>query len=306
MGNTFSLTQYNDSTNNEKSDVTTTIVIILLVIIVAIMGYNYYVVYNCVSKFDPESVDKSSHQTGHIMTNSAGIVSSSNNQDPDTSITTKTYNKIMERMEGHISNELKQHMDATPREPTNSQVNKHLVLNPSQQRDTSDSQPNNNRDSQPNNNHDRQPNNNRDSQPNNNRDSQPNNTSEDQPNNTSEDRLNNTSQQLEPKTKPTKCDTPDSKNMKIAIYHMNGCYHCDNIMKHKEGEKSEFEKLNDIFKDINVEVYDFELGKDAEASKYNAFPVIKFISINGEVEYKGGRSADSIAKEAVKIFYPKV
>lgn len=101
-----------------------------------------------------------------------------------------------------------------------------------------------------------------------------------------------------------KSDDPEPNIMKIAIYHMPGCSHCNHIMKRNGSEISEFEKLCSAFKDFDVKVYDFELGKDKEASKYQAFPVIKFISINGDIEYRGSRDAESIARAAVQAFYP--
>ena len=76
---------------------------------------------------------------------------------------------------------------------------------------------------------------------------------------------------------------------------MPGCGHCHKIMKEKNNGITIFEELVKRFaNDPSVKIHDFEYGKDTEADKYNAFPVIKLITPAQEFEYHGARSVNDI------------
>jgi hypothetical protein len=254
MADPNNLTLVTDPTNKDGWNITMTIVVILLVIIVMIMGYNYYVVYNCSSRLDGEGFGNDANQNpdtskrsasdhvvspDHVVSSDTTVDRMSNTSLTNTPLTTNAINNAMKYNEGDISPELKKHMaDAMHTKPEVDQ--------------TKLSESNN------------------------------------------------------PKMDLLKSDKPHPKIMKIAIYHMAGCGHCEHIMNPTNDALSEFDKLNQMFKDLDVKVYDFKLGVEPEADKYRAFPVIKFISINGEFEYNGRRDADSIAKAAIQNFYPDV
>jgi len=89
--------------------------------------------------------------------------------------------------------------------------------------------------------------------------------------------------------------------VKLIIYHMPGCGHCNTIMKNgPNGEKSQFDQLKYIFKDDKtVGIYDYQLGRDKEADKYRSFPTIMIISSDGTDEYRGKPDAVSMAKAIV-------
>lgn len=95
-----------------------------------------------------------------------------------------------------------------------------------------------------------------------------------------------------------KNDKSEQGVTKLVIYHMNGCGHCHAIMdKKRDGSKSIFDELNDMFKNDNtVKIYDFQLNRDKEAEKFQAFPVIKIITSNGEFDYNGPRDANNMSK----------
>lgn len=96
----------------------------------------------------------------------------------------------------------------------------------------------------------------------------------------------------------SKNDLPEEGITKLVIYHMNGCGHCHAIMdKKRDGSKSTFDELIDMFKnDTSVKIYDFKLGRDKEAEKFQAFPVIKIITSNGNSDYNGPRDATNMNK----------
>lgn len=104
-----------------------------------------------------------------------------------------------------------------------------------------------------------------------------------------------------------KTDRPESGVFKIIIYHMKGCGHCMMLMERQNtNEKSIFEKLSEIENVPNIcksneriQVLDFQYGKDNEASKFQAFPVIMFVTPNGSEEYSGSRDAQSIFRSFV-------
>ena len=84
-----------------------------------------------------------------------------------------------------------------------------------------------------------------------------------------------------------------SNNVKLIIYHMPECGHCEDIMKHKQEDgKTKFEKLKSIYtNDNNVDIIDYQLGRDKEADQFNAFPVIKIVKKSGSQEdYNGPRT----------------
>jgi hypothetical protein len=59
--------------------------------------------------------------------------------------------------------------------------------------------------------------------------------------------------------------------------------------------KTKFETLSDEFKhNANVDIIDFQHGRDDEANKFNAFPMIKIITINGDNDYAGARDVKSM------------
>jgi hypothetical protein len=98
-----------------------------------------------------------------------------------------------------------------------------------------------------------------------------------------------------------KSETPEKGVVKLIIYHMPGCGHCNVIMhKGNNGELSQFEQLVNFFKNDNsVRIYDYQLGRDKEAAKYNAFPVIKIVTSGGSDEYQGATDAVSMAKAII-------
>jgi hypothetical protein len=93
-----------------------------------------------------------------------------------------------------------------------------------------------------------------------------------------------------------KNDLPEKNKVKFVVYHMDGCGHCHNIMGNKQSNNMTiFEQVQKEFEnDNNVCVFDFKYGRDNEASKFNAFPVIKIITENGEQEYNQSRTAENM------------
>ena len=85
---------------------------------------------------------------------------------------------------------------------------------------------------------------------------------------------------------------------KFAIYHMKGCGHCHNFMETKQANgMSKCEELRHIFKnDSEIEIVDFQYGRDEEAKKYNAFPMFEIITENGSTEYNGQREVSDIVE----------
>jgi len=79
-----------------------------------------------------------------------------------------------------------------------------------------------------------------------------------------------------------------AKKVKLIIYHMNGCPHCDVIMK---GSPSIFTQLkNKYANNPNVQILHYQSGKDKEADEYMYFPTIK-ISQNGHDEFYEGEKS---------------
>lgn len=100
-----------------------------------------------------------------------------------------------------------------------------------------------------------------------------------------------------------KNDKPESNKIKLCIYHMQGCGHCHDIMDVKQQSgKTKFEELCNTFKDKpNVEILDFKNGRDPEASKFRAFPVIRLVKFDGSSqEYNGRRSSEDMARFVVQ------
>jgi hypothetical protein len=95
-----------------------------------------------------------------------------------------------------------------------------------------------------------------------------------------------------------KSDRPEKGIMKLAIYHMKNCGHCQDIMENKqENGKTKFENLKAIFNDQgNVQILDFQYGRDQEAGQFNAFPTIHIITENGTVPYNGPRDVMAMAR----------
>lgn len=93
-------------------------------------------------------------------------------------------------------------------------------------------------------------------------------------------------------------EIPKKGVIKIIVYHMQNCSICSDIMNtiQKSG-KTKYEELKEIFKnDSRVKIINFEYGKDIQANKYNAFPVIRVLTINSDDEYNGPREVLSIVK----------
>lgn len=102
-------------------------------------------------------------------------------------------------------------------------------------------------------------------------------------------------------TQIEKSELPEKGIVKLLIYHMPGCMHCHSIMNAgNNGEKSQFNQLLDMFKnDDKVKIYDYQLGRDKEASKYQSFPTIMLVTTDSVDEYQGSRDATSMAKTIV-------
>ncbi len=93
--------------------------------------------------------------------------------------------------------------------------------------------------------------------------------------------------------------TPNTarKQVKFTIYHMSGCPHCDVIMK---GSPSIFSRLKNEFKNYsNVEILQYQSGKDKEANGYTSFPTIKLSHNNKDEFYEGERSFERM-RDAIK------
>ena len=99
-----------------------------------------------------------------------------------------------------------------------------------------------------------------------------------------------------------KTDKPESGKTKLCIYHMNGCGHCHDIMTIKQSNgMTKFEELRQVFADKpEVDVLDFQHGRDPEASKFNAFPVIMLVKDTGNIEYNRERSVEGMARFIVQ------
>lgn len=91
-------------------------------------------------------------------------------------------------------------------------------------------------------------------------------------------------------------DDPENGIVKFCVYHMQGCGHCRDVMEVTGANgKTTFQTVKDAFNgDDRVQVMDFKIGRDKEASKYNAFPVIMLITGSGEVEYNRQRTAEGM------------
>lgn len=109
------------------------------------------------------------------------------------------------------------------------------------------------------------------------------------------------SQSIVNQKKIKKSAVPEPGVTKLIIFHMRGCGHCMDIMDRKQqNNKTKFEQLSDIFStDPAVQVMDFQYGRDKEAEKYNGFPVILIVTIDGEEEYMGPREVVNIAKAVI-------
>lgn len=95
-----------------------------------------------------------------------------------------------------------------------------------------------------------------------------------------------------------KTDTAEPGIIKFMFYHMNGCGHCSDFMKvPKINGRTKFETLAGIFaNDPMVKIVDFQYGRDKEANKFTAFPMIYIASEAGTQEYNGPLEVDDIVK----------
>jgi hypothetical protein len=92
---------------------------------------------------------------------------------------------------------------------------------------------------------------------------------------------------------------PTPKQVKFTIYHMSGCPHCDVIMK---GSPSIFSRLKNEFKNHpNVQILQYQSGKDKEANGYTSFPTIKLSHNNKEEFYEGERSFEGMRDTIKRI-----
>jgi hypothetical protein len=95
----------------------------------------------------------------------------------------------------------------------------------------------------------------------------------------------------------TKCN----KKKILKIFHMNGCGHCSDIMSNKQSNGfTKFEELKMILEPKNIEVVDYMYGRDDEAKKYNAFPVIIFEVDGVEHKYNNSRDVNTISASIIK------
>ena len=96
--------------------------------------------------------------------------------------------------------------------------------------------------------------------------------------------------------------TLHNNKFKIHIYHMPNCKHCYNLMYNKDKGPSPYMQLIETYKlNKHIEIKDFLYGRDKEANKYNAFPVILFITKNQEIEYTGPHTAEKIIESVNKL-----
>lgn len=95
-----------------------------------------------------------------------------------------------------------------------------------------------------------------------------------------------------------KTDLKEPGIVKFVFYHMNGCGHCSDFMKiPKVNGKTKFELLTEAFaNDPKVKVVDFQYGRDKEANKFTAFPMIYILSDKGVEEYNGPLEVNELIK----------
>jgi hypothetical protein len=102
-----------------------------------------------------------------------------------------------------------------------------------------------------------------------------------------------------PKKQFIKSEKPEKGIVKLIIYHMFGCGHCMNMIDIKQPKNgmTKFEELNKLFENDNsVQIMDFKYGRDEEANKYFAFPLILLVTSNGTEEYRGPHEVSDMAK----------
>lgn len=91
---------------------------------------------------------------------------------------------------------------------------------------------------------------------------------------------------------------PSRPKVRFCIYHMEGCGHCHDIMRTKQTNgMTMFEQLKQIFESRpDIEIVDYQYGRDPQASKYRAFPVIVLIKGESELEYNRQRTVEHMAR----------
>lgn len=91
---------------------------------------------------------------------------------------------------------------------------------------------------------------------------------------------------------------PFRPKVRFCIYHMEGCGHCHDIMRIKQTNgMTMFEQLKQIFESRpDIEIVDYQYGRDPQASKYRAFPVIVLIKGESELEYNRQRTVEHMAR----------
>ena len=99
-------------------------------------------------------------------------------------------------------------------------------------------------------------------------------------------------------------DNPENGKIKLVIYHMRGCGHCEDMVDKKlQNGKTVVENLREIFKnDPQIFVLDFQYQRDPIVAKRGimAFPTIKMVKPDGAYEYNGRRDVESLANFCIQ------
>jgi hypothetical protein len=295
------LTNNQLSANTHNRSVTTTIILILLSIIIIIIIYNYWVMYSCAASFQENTQSK--HNDTNIEKFSTCPCSSSNNYPPDRSNYTlsdldqdaslhspdrtnrlsdkelsptvaATLRYLARYEEGKMNPELKKYYDEYAK-----QVRDHNKFNNSVRSTENTDQLKLSVGKNPDTNTKIIT-------------TKTNNDSKINPSKEVDQRLPTVDQRL-PTVKP---------KVKLAIYHMGGCGHCDDIMRTvQKDNKTKFQQLKEIFANHpEVIIVDYKHGVNKEADRFNSFPVIMISTKDGETEYNGPRDVSSIAKAVAK------
>jgi hypothetical protein len=103
--------------------------------------------------------------------------------------------------------------------------------------------------------------------------------------------------QLSHKTAKPKNDLPEQGTVKFIIYHMDGCGHCEAIMRPTDRGTSTYARLCEKYKNTpSVQILDFQHPRDPEARKFSGFPTIRLIARGKTLDYNGARDYDSMVR----------
>jgi hypothetical protein len=95
-------------------------------------------------------------------------------------------------------------------------------------------------------------------------------------------------------------DLPEDNTNKLIIYHMKNCGACKPIMKDiHSNNKTMYDILKSDLSQHNVQVLDFQYGRDTEANKFNSFPTIVMVNNTGGKEYGKMPTLDGLKKFAL-------